>query len=171
MHIDALVVREHDRFEIILGSNPLIVHTPELVDTSGPVGFYAIALKGDYPLFDYMSVEEVEAHAKRYTKARSGPFSEIASKGRKAENFEAYGLKTVLLRLVNRKLDMSSSLSRAVSEEYELEGQGEAEKALIAAGPEVVAPEADSDAIWASIKAESDAKVEKLAAEEVLPNV
>jgi len=150
-HVQSLfyyAVREGDKFEVTLGAEPNVIHVPSFSDTPGDyVAFYAVAVdhKGNR-IPEVMTVGEVEAWAKRYIKANNGPFSEVKTKGRKGENFEAYGLKTVLLRLCNRKLPMSSELSQAVDQELETE-QSKIEQHI-----------GDED-LWKSIKEEADAKL------------
>lgn len=123
--VDAQAVFEKDKYSRTIGSDRTLVHEPPPfgADRGKLIGFYAIAyLNGAPAAFDEMSVEQVERHAKRFIKAARGAFGEVKEKGRKADNFEAYGLKTVLIRLCYRKLDLSSEMGQALTSEFETEG-------------------------------------------------
>ena len=84
------------------------------------VGFYATAKDVRGNVFeDDMTNDEVWEHAKRYTKASSrGPFADIITKGPEAENWEAYGLKTVIHRICTRKLDLNTYFGQALMREF-----------------------------------------------------
>lgn len=124
--IDVQVVRANDKYERRYGTAPFMSHEPPALgeDRGHIIGFYAIAyLKFEnHAIWEEMSAEAVERHAKRFVKAANGPFAEIKKVGQKAENFEAYGLKTVLIRLCNRKLDLSAEMGMALNDEFEAEG-------------------------------------------------
>lgn len=79
------------------------------------IGFYAKARDIHGNLYhEEMTNEEIVEHFQRFTKAKDkGPFAGIGSKGNKADNFEAYGLKTVLIRLCYRKLDLTTEMGFA----------------------------------------------------------
>ena len=86
------------------------------------IGFVALAymLNGRVK-FEEMTVAEIIQHCTRFSKASSfGPFAGLATKGVDHENFIPYGLKTVLIRLCGRQLDLSSEVSAAM-EEFEEE--------------------------------------------------
>lgn len=122
--IDVQVVRKNDKYLRRLGSTRQLIHEPPAFgqDRGEVIGFYALAhMKGAAPIWDEMSAEEVEKHAKRFIKANKGPFAGVKNHGRKDENFEAYGLKTVLIRLCYRKLDLSSELGESMQQEFEAE--------------------------------------------------
>jgi recombinational DNA repair protein RecT len=71
-----------------------------------------------------MSVEDVEAHAKKYDpKAKKGPFGNMGSEGRKHKHFIPYGLKTAIHQLANRKLDLNSDWQLDDSAEREAKKQ------------------------------------------------
>lgn len=123
-HVQSLVaypVFTNDEFEVVLGAQPDVVHKPTLESRGDLRAFYAVArdYKGNV-IPEVMTVSEVEAWAAQHIKAAgSGPFAEVKAKGRRGANFEAYGLKTVLLRLCNRKLPMSEELSQVIENEFE----------------------------------------------------
>jgi phage RecT family recombinase len=113
-YVDARPVYSGDTYERTQGDAPSVNHRlPEFGKDRGKLlGFYAIAKdKSGNVYYEEMTNEEILAHAKRYTKATSsGPFADIQSKGIAAVNWESYGLKTVLIRLCLRKLDLSSDM-------------------------------------------------------------
>lgn len=152
--LHAYSVHKEDTFEVELGSNPRILHKPVLEQRGEIIAFYAVATdhKGN-AIPEVMTVAEVEAWAKRYVKASKGPFADIKQRGRNGENFEAYGLKTVLLRLCNRKLPMSAELSQAIEDEFETQ-QTKIESAI------------DDEAFWNGISQEAEQKIEQHLAEE-----
>ena len=87
--LQAHTVYENDEFEYELGLDPKLKHVPARSDRGEPVYFYATfkTANGGYG-FEVMSVEDVRAHAKKYSKAySSGPWQ---------TNFEAMAKKTVL---------------------------------------------------------------------------
>lgn len=91
--IQAHVVYENDEFEYELGLEPKLRHVPAKSDRGDPVFFYAVfrTKDGGYG-FDVMSVDDVRAHAKKYSKAYSnGPWQ---------TNFEEMAKKTVLKRVL-----------------------------------------------------------------------
>ena len=91
--IQAHVVYENDEFEYELGLEPKLRHVPAKSDRGDPVFFYAVfrTKDGGYG-FDVMSVDDVRAHAKKYSKSYSnGPWQ---------TNFEEMAKKTVLKRVL-----------------------------------------------------------------------
>lgn len=89
--IQANVVCENDEFTYELGLEPKLQHVPAKADRGAPVCFYAVFhTKGGGYGFAVMSREDVEAHARKYSKAYSnGPWQ---------TNFEEMAKKTVLKR-------------------------------------------------------------------------
>ena len=91
--IQAHVVYENDEFEYELGLEPKLRHVPAKSDRGDPVFFYAVFRTKDSGYgFDVMSVDDVRAHARKYSKAYSnGPWQ---------TNFEEMAKKTVLKRVL-----------------------------------------------------------------------
>ena len=105
--IQANVVYENDEFEYELGLEPKLRHVPAKSDRGDPVFFYAVfrTKDGGYG-FDVMSVDDVRAHAKKYSKAYSnGPWQ---------TNFEEMAKKTVLKRVL-KYAPLKSDFVRAVA--------------------------------------------------------
>jgi recombination protein RecT len=88
-------VHEHDTFEYSLGLKPDLKHIPNRTQRGDVIGYYAVArVQGsDTPKFVYMSRADVEAHARRFSKA-------YAQKGGPWEtNFDAMAKKTAMIAL------------------------------------------------------------------------
>jgi recombination protein RecT len=104
------VICENDIYEREMGTDSSVKHQPPKFgsDRGKVIGYVAIAkdLNGRINFVE-MTVKEVQEHKARYSKAKYGPFSET-------HNFDAYGLKTVLRRLINRYLPMGAKLARAI---------------------------------------------------------
>lgn len=89
--IQAHTVYENDEFTYELGLEPKLHHVPAKKDRGDPVYFYAVfrTKDGGYG-FEVMSVDDVRAHARKYSKAyNNGPWQ---------TNFEEMAKKTVLKR-------------------------------------------------------------------------
>lgn len=90
--IQAHTVYEQDDFEYELGLEPKLKHIPaKSVDKGAPIFFYAMfkTKDGGYG-FEVMSVEDVRAHAKKYSQSFSSAYSPWT------KNFEEMAKKTVL---------------------------------------------------------------------------
>lgn len=108
--LSTTVICENDVYEREFGTDSRVVHRPPKFgeDRGKVIGYIAIAKDINGRInFVEMTVKEVQEHKTRYSKAKYGPFSE-------PHNFDAYGLKTVLRRLINRYLPMGAKLSRAI---------------------------------------------------------
>jgi recombination protein RecT len=110
--IDAKEVHEGDEFSIQHGSKAELIHKPFLDHNArGPViGYYAIGkMKGGGEIFDFMTVEEITAHALKHSKSvvngkLSGPW---------VTDFDSMAKKTVMLRIA-KMLPTSSVIQRAL---------------------------------------------------------
>jgi recombination protein RecT len=92
--IQAHTVYEHDEFDYELGLEPKLHHVPcKDADKGSAVYFYGMfkTKDGGYG-FEVMSVDDVRAFAKRYSKAYSSSYSPWST------NFEEMAKKTVLKR-------------------------------------------------------------------------
>lgn len=91
--IQAHEVCEHDEFEYELGMDPKLHHIPAKINRGKPICYYAMfkTKDGGYG-FDVMSIEDIQAHARRYSKAyNSGPWQ---------TNFDEMAKKTVLKKVL-----------------------------------------------------------------------
>lgn len=91
--IYAYSVYENDDFEITYGLDRNLIHKPNLVNKGNFLGCYCVAiLKDDTRAFEYMTKEEIEAHAKKFSKTfGNGPWK---------TDFEAMAHKTVVKKML-----------------------------------------------------------------------
>lgn len=91
--IEARVVYENDTFEYQLGLEPKLLHKPAASDRGNAIWYYAIyhLINGGYA-FEVMSKEDVEKHARKYSKSfGAGPWQ---------TEFDEMAKKTVLKKLL-----------------------------------------------------------------------
>ena len=107
--IQAQVVYENDEFEYSFGLEPKLTHRPASGERGEPLFVYAMfRTKGGGMGYDVMSVEDIHAHAKRFSKAYSnGPWQ---------TNFEEMAKKTVLKRVL-KYAPLKSDFVRAVAQD------------------------------------------------------
>ena len=107
--IMAQVVYENDEFTYSFGLEPKLVHRPALRDRGNPQYVYAMFRTKDGGFgYEVMSMEDIRAHAQRYSKAySSGPWQ---------TNFEEMAKKTVLKRVL-KYAPLKSDFMRAVSQD------------------------------------------------------
>ena len=93
MSIEARVVYENDAFEYELGLEPKLTHKPAATARGKAIWYYAIYhLKNGGFAFEVMSREDVELHARKYSKSfGAGPWQ---------TEFDEMAKKTVLKRLL-----------------------------------------------------------------------
>ena len=93
--IQAHIVYANDKFEYEYGLDPKLKHTPAPGEKGDAIAVYAIfrTKNGGYG-FEVMSMDDVRAHAERYSKAYSYSSSPWKS------NFEEMAKKTVLKRVL-----------------------------------------------------------------------
>ena len=86
-------VYENDTFECEYGLQPKLVHKPAMVNRGDVIAYYAIFETAEGGTgFEIMSKADIEAHAKKYSKAfGSGPWK---------TDFDAMAKKTVLKRVL-----------------------------------------------------------------------
>lgn len=91
--IYAYSVYENDDFEITYGLDRNLIHKPNLANKGNLLGCYCVAiLKDDTRAFEYMTKEEIEAHAKKFSKTfGNGPWK---------TDFEAMAHKTVVKKML-----------------------------------------------------------------------
>ncbi|MCB6569531.1 recombinase RecT [Eubacterium limosum] len=152
--IQAHTVYEKDEFDFEFGLEPKLKHIPTKETSKGdPVWFYAVfnTKDGGYG-FEVMSVEDIRAHAAKYSQSYSSSYSPWKT------NFEEMAKKTVLKKVLKyaplktdfvREISQDESVHTELSEdmtnlpneyiepEYEVDQEGtadepsEAEKAAI----------------------------------------
>lgn len=107
LDIQAEAVRENDFFEYELGLDPKLKHVPAEGDRGDPKRYYAvIRTKSGGSIYTVMSIEEIRAHAKRFSQSySSGPWQ---------TNFDEMAKKTVLKRAL-KYAPLKSEFVRAVS--------------------------------------------------------
>lgn len=91
--IQAHTVYENDEFQYELGLDPKLRHVPAKTDRGAPIAYYAMfkTKDGGYG-FQVMSIEEVRAHAKKFSKSYgNGPW---------VTNFDEMAKKTVLKKVL-----------------------------------------------------------------------
>lgn len=105
--IQAHVVYERDEFEYSLGLDPVLKHVPARKDRGEPTHVYAMfRTKDDGYGFTVMSMEEIRAHAAKYSKSfGNGPWQ---------TNFEEMAKKTVLKRVL-KYAPLKSDFVRGIS--------------------------------------------------------
>lgn len=107
--IQAHEVREHDEFEYSFGLEPTLHHVPARSDRGAVIGYYAMFRTKDGGFgFEVMSREDVEAHAKHYSKSYGGSFSPWST------NFDEMAKKTVLKKCL-KYAPLKSDFVRAVA--------------------------------------------------------
>ena len=91
--IQAQVVYDNDEFSYSFGLNPELKHVPAKSGRGEPIAVYAMfRTKDDGYGFEVMSMDDIRAHAKKFSKAySSGPWQ---------TNFEEMAKKTVLKRVL-----------------------------------------------------------------------
>ena len=107
--IQAQTVYENDEFIFEYGLNPKLIHRPAVTDRGEPVYFYALfkTIKGGYG-YSCMSRQDMEAFAKKYSKAYASTFSPWNT------NFEEMAKKTVIKQAL-KYAPISTELQRALS--------------------------------------------------------
>ena len=93
--IQAHIVYENDDFECEYGINAKLSHKPAAIDRGEPIKVYALfkTKSGGYG-FEVMSMDDVRAHAAKYSKAYNSSFSPWKT------NFEEMAKKTVLKQVL-----------------------------------------------------------------------
>ena len=107
--IQAHEVHENDTFEYELGLEPKLKHIPALKDRRAVIMYYAIfhTKDGGYG-FNVMSVDDVQEHARKYSKAYGSSFSPWKS------NFDEMAKKTVLKKCL-KYAPIKTEFARSIS--------------------------------------------------------
>lgn len=107
--IQAHEVRENDEFSYSFGLEPTLHHMPARSDRGQVVCYYAMFRTKDGGFgFEVMSREDVEAHARKYSKSYGGGYSPWST------NFDEMAKKTVLKKCL-KYAPLKSDFIRAVA--------------------------------------------------------
>lgn len=107
--IQAHEVRENDEFSYSFGLEPTLHHVPARSDRGQVVCYYAMFRTNDGGFgFEVMSRDDVEAHARKYSKSYGGSFSPWST------NFDEMAKKTVLKKCL-KYAPLKSDFIRAVA--------------------------------------------------------
>lgn len=110
--IQAHVVYENDEFECEYGLEPKLTHKPADKDRGEPIKVYAVfkTKSGGYG-FEVMSMDDVKAHAAKYSKSYGSSYSPWKT------NFEEMAKKTVLKKVLKYAPLKSDFVKAAVQDE------------------------------------------------------
>lgn len=115
--IQAHIVYENDEFDYELGLDAKLYHKPALVDRGEPRIVYALfKLKNGGYAFEVMSVEDINIHAQRYSKAVSSQYSPWTT------DWESMAKKTVIKKLL-KYAPLKADLMRAVASDETIKTQ------------------------------------------------
>lgn len=105
--IQAHTVYEHDEFEYELGLDPKLRHVPATKDRGNAIAYYAMFKTKDGGFgFEVMSIEDVRAHAQKYSKSYgNSPWQ---------TNFDEMAKKTVLKKVL-KYAPLKSDFVRGIS--------------------------------------------------------
>lgn len=137
--VQAQVVYENDDFEYSFGLEPTLRHVPARTDRGTATHVYAVfrTKDGGYG-FEVMSMEDVRAHAKRYSQSYNSSVSPWKT------NFEEMAKKTVLKRCL-KYAPMKTEFFRGLNRDETISTEIAADMTEVVAeypkeeGPEVVA--------------------------------
>jgi len=107
--IQAQIVYEHDDFDYELGLDPKLKHVPATKDRGNAIAYYAVfkTKDGGYG-FEVMSIDDVRAHAQKYSKSYSNsPWQ---------TNFDEMAKKTVLKRVL-KYAPLKSDFVRGITQD------------------------------------------------------
>lgn len=130
--IQAHTVYANDTFDFEFGLEPKLTHKPAMSDRGEPVAFYAVFKMKDGGFgFEVMSVEDVRAHAKKYSKAYATGYSPWTT------NFEEMAKKTVLKRVL-KYAPLKSDFARAAATDESIKHEIRADMGEVNAEPIVI---------------------------------
>ena len=121
--IQAHTVYENDDFQYELGLDPTLRHVPARSNRGKPIFYYAIfkTKTGGYG-FQVMSIEDVNTHAKQYSKSYSnGPWQ---------TNFDEMAKKTVLKKVL-KYAPLKSDFARGIAQDNTIKTEIAADMAEI----------------------------------------
>ena len=132
--IQAHTVYENDDFQYELGLDPTLRHVPARSNRGKPIFYYAIfkTKTGGYG-FQVMSIEDVNTHAKQYSKSYSdGPWQTNFDEriGDYATNFDEMAKKTVLKKVL-KYAPLKSDFARGIAQDNTIKTEIAADMAEI----------------------------------------
>ena len=115
--IQAHVMYENDDISYEYGLEPKLTHKPAMHDRGKAIGVYAMfkTKAGGYG-FEVMSMEDVKAHAEKYSKSYGSSFSPWKT------NFEEMAKKTVLKKVL-KYAPLKSDFVRQISEDGSIKSE------------------------------------------------
>lgn len=137
--IAAHEVYENDDFDYELGLTPQLRHKPALTNRGDVIAYYAVfhTKSGGYG-FEVMSREDIENHAKQYSRAYAGGYSPWSS------NFGSMAKKTVLKRCL-KYAPLKTDFVRAVGADETIKHTISADMSEVADDTEInVTPQAEA---------------------------
>lgn len=148
--ITAHIVYSNDDFKCCYGLEPELKHTPAQGDRGEAVSVYAMfkTKDGGYG-FEVMSIDEVKAHAQKYSKAYSSSYSPWTT------NFEEMAKKTVLKKVL-KYAPMSPDYMRADSMDGTIKSDVASDMSIVP--DEVVFETEGTEVAEADSKADDDIK-------------
>lgn len=122
--IQAQIVYENDDFNYSFGLEPQLIHKPALKDRGEPTHVYAMYRTKDGGFgYEVMSMDDVRAHAKKYSKAYSnGPWT----------NFEEQMAKKTVLKKVLKYAPLKSDFVRGISQDESIKTEIDADMYSVA---------------------------------------
>lgn len=122
--IQAQIVYENDDFNYSFGLEPQLIHKPAIKDRGEPTHVYAMYRTKDGGFgYEVMSMDDVRAHAKKYSKAYSnGPWQ---------TNFEEMAKKTVLKKVL-KYAPLKSDFVRGISQDESIKTEIDADMYSVA---------------------------------------
>lgn len=124
--VTAEAVYENDEFEYELGMNPKLIHKPAMKDRGNVIAFYATWKNADMKAegFSVMSREDVEKHAKRFSKSYNSSFSPWHT------SFESMAKKTVLKQAL-KYAPLSSEIRTAIAQDETVKNEINSDMSLV----------------------------------------
>lgn len=121
--IQAHTVYENDEFQYELGLDPKLRHIPAKSNRGKPVAYYAMfKTKDDGYGFQVMSIEEVNEHARKFSKSfGNGPWQ---------TNFDEMAKKTVLKKVL-KYAPLKSDFVRGIAQDSTIKSEIAADMAEI----------------------------------------
>lgn len=115
-------IYENDVYERESGYEITLIHKPPKfgAERGKVIGYYALyETAGGARGYIEMTVEQVREHQRKFCKSLNNSKSPYYN----GQNFDAYGLKTVLRRLISKELEMTNKLASAITSDDDDDGE------------------------------------------------